>query len=294
MIRGSVQIIGGIPGRYLDPFRVAESQPEGFCGYIVITAETERRIWDILLLAGRSIIGAARVDENHREPTEVSDVKERFARLRDRTRVFLFEAAEPRLRLFEQTLRIVPVLKFHVDSLTRKQMVRLIKDVPGTQFVAERVVSQSVFPLIELLELRSPDQQIEFELRFRKGLLILYRMDGQTSGGEQIPLSLEQPAANAEGVEGAGREGIVADLCARFNEVSGACLKKGLPLSPESGSEIFARIPEIVRSATPFRRPRFRRTALELLGQFYSERFEELKSLGLVEKVESCYRELKG
>ena len=304
MFRGAVQIIGGIPGRYLDPFRVADSQPEGFHGYILIAPETDRRSWDILLLVGRTVTGAARVDQNHREPVDVADVRERLARLRDRSRVFLFEAAEARLRLFEQTLHVVPALKFHVDSLSRKQMVRLIKDVPGTRFVAERVVDQPLFPLLEFLEIRSPDQQIEFELRFRKGLLILYRMDGQTSEGEQISLPLEVHSERSEKPkEGRGEEeanepkgagGVVAELRARFNEVAAACMKKGIPLAEEQGSDLFDRIPEIVRGVTPLRRPRFRRVALELLGQFYSERYEELKDAGLVEKVEACYRELKG
>jgi hypothetical protein len=121
-------------------------------------------------------------------------------------------------------------------------------------------------------------------------------MDDQNPSGEQIALPLGQAGVNGAARPDAPRvSGLLVEFCARFSELASSFQKSSLnPTTPVAGSDVFARIPALVKTASPFKRPRFRRAALEMLGQLYSEKYEELKQQGLEGKVEECYRELKG
>ena len=297
MIKGATQLIAGIPGRYLDPFHLAESQPADFCGYSVIAYNTDRRVWDLLVLRGRAITESARIDGEERKAMEPKEVEERFntAGLRDRSRIYLFEASAPLLDPFVRTLGRTPVLKVQVDPLSRSQLIRLIKSVPGDRFVAERFVLQPGLPMLEFLEIKSPEQQIHFELRFRKGFLMLYRTgSGEEEAGAQLHLGLDDKN-KAETEHTRGKIPALAEFARKFGVEAAACLKKKgeglLPLGPSA--VLFEQIPIVVKAAGAFKRSRLRRAALEMTGELYSEKYEELKKEDLLAKVEECYRQLK-
>ncbi len=290
MIKGATLLINGIPGNYLDPFRVADSQPAAFSGYVLIAYGIDHRTWDALFLQGKAISEGARIDEQERRPVEPKDVEDKFASLRERSRVYLFEAALPVLDPFTRTLRSAPALKVQVDPLSREQLVRLIRNIPSPHLLAERHVMQLAYPLYEFLEIKSPHQPVEFQMRFRKGVLMLYRLEQSGEDGPQLQLELGEEVESGPDVpalEGFARKlGVEAAACLR---------KRGEGLLPlEARGSIFDRIPEVVRAAGTFRRSRLRRAARDLLGELYSEKYRELKEAGLIPRVEECYRQLKG
>ena len=288
MIKGATLLVNGIPGRFVDPIHLAESQCATFSGYVLIAYAIDRRTWDALFLHGKAVTEAARIDEQERRPVEPKDVEDKFGTLRDRSKVFLFEAAPPVLDPFTRTLRSVPALKVQVDPLSREQLVRLIRNISTPHLLAERQSMQAAYPVYEFLEIKSPHQPIEFQMRFRKGVLMLYRLD-QGGEGPQLQFDLEDvekektlPAL----VEFARKMGIEAAACLR---------KRGEGLLPlEPAESMFDRIPLVVKAAGTFKRARLRRTARDLLGQLYSGRYEELKEAGLIPRVEDCYRQLNG
>jgi hypothetical protein len=194
---------------------------------------------------------------------------------------------------FLRTLSAVPTLKVQVDPLSREQLIRLIRTSQAPSIIAERSVLQPLFPLYEFLEIKSPHQPIEFQMRFRKGLLLLYSLEAQAATGAQLGLGLE-PTQKAEGSgENAGSR-FLAGFCQKFAEVAAGVMGKNNVLAPGSEMEIFARIPEVVRSASAFRRSRLRRKTIALLNELYNDKYEELKAAKLLGQVEECYRQLKG
>lgn len=289
MIKGATLLINGIPGRFVDPFRLADSQSASFSGYVLIAYGIDRRTWDALFLEGKAVSQAARIDEQERRPIEPKDVEERFDSLRERSQVFLFEAAPPVLDPFTRTLRSVPALKVQVDPLSREQLVRLIRNIPSPRLLAERHLMHE-YPRYEFLEIKSPHQPIEFQMRFRKGLLMLYRMEQTAEEGPQLQLGLEDAGTETSTVPA------LVEFARKLGVEAAACLRKNgeglLPLEPVES--IFEKIPAVVKAAGTFRRGRLRRTARDLLGELYSEKHQQLKEAGLIPRVEACYRQLNG
>ncbi len=148
---------------------------------------------------------------------------------------------------------------------------------------------QQAYPLYEFLEIKSPQQPIDFQMRFRKGILMLYRMEQACEDGPQLQLGLEE--AETEATLPA-----LEEFARKLGVEAAASLRKRgeglLPLEPRES--IFDKIPEVVRAAGTFRRSRLRRTARDLLGELYSEKYQQLKEAGLVPKIEACYRQLNG
>jgi hypothetical protein len=295
MIKGATLLINGIPGRFIDPFRVAESQSATFSGYVLIAYATDCRSWDALFLQGRAVSESARIDELERRPVEPKDVEDRFNSLRERSRVFLFEAALPVVDPFTRTVRSAPALKVQVDPLSREQLVRLIRNIPSPHLLAERHVMQQAYPLYEFLEIKSPHQPIEFQMRFRKGTLMLYRIEESGKEGAQLHLALE--GNDGDGApELPARVPLLEEFTRKLGLKAAACLgEKGEALLPlEPTATVFGRIPAVVNAAGAFRRGRLRRDARDMLGELYSEKYDQLKAAGLLPQVESCYRQLKG
>lgn len=295
MLSGSKQIIAGIPGSFLDPFHLAQSQPERFAGYVVIAYETERPVWDVLTFQGRSITATARIDNTCRVPVEEGDIQERFSLkgMRERARVFLFEGVLFQIDAFARTLHSPPVLKIQVDPLSRKQIIRLIRNAPGSRFIAERLIIQPPMPQMEFLEIKSPDQEIEFQMRFRHGLLLLYRQDARTSDGAQIALALDE----SEKPEGGDTPGVERELARRLHdELAPVVRGKALAILHEcerSPAGVFRLAPRIVHASSILKRLKIRKAALAVVGDFYNKHYEELKNGGLVQNVEECYESLK-
>jgi len=298
MLSGSKQIIAGIPGSFLDPFHLAQSQPDHFSGYVVIAYETERPVWDVLTFQGRSITATARIDNTCRVPVEEGDIQERFSLkgMRDRARVFLFEGVLFQIDAFARTLHSPPVLKIQVDPLSRKQIIRLIRNAPGSRFIAERLIIQPPMPQMEFLEIKSPDQEIEFQMRFRHGVLLLYRQDARTSDGAQIALPLDE-TEKPEALESGDTSGVERELARRLHdELAPVVRGKALAILREcerSPAGVFRLAPLIVHASSILKRLKIRKAALAVVGDFYNKHYEELKTHGLVQNVEECYESLK-
>ncbi len=290
MIKGATLLINGIPGRFVDPLRLADSQSPSFSGYVLIAHAIDRRTWDALFLQGKAVFEAARIDEQERRPVEPNDVEDRFSSLRERSKVFLFEAAPVVVDPFTRTLRSVPALKVQVDPLSREQLVRLIRNIPSPRLLAERHLVQQSYPLYEFVEIKSPHQPIEFQMRFRKGVLMLYRMEQPVEEGPQLQLGLEDAGSESAAVPA------LVEFARKLGVEAAACLRKNgeglLPLEPVES--VFEKIPVVVKAAGTFRRGRLRRTARDLLGELYSEKYQQLKEVGLIPRVEACYRQLNG
>jgi hypothetical protein len=302
MIKGAVELITGVPGRFIDPFHLASSQVDSFLGYVLVAYSTQERVWDLLFLQGRTVSEGARITEHappadrqgdgllERRQVEPSDIESRFATsaLRERSRLYLFEATALQVDPFIKTLRSVPALKVQVDPLSREQLVRLVRNLNAPRLIAERALLHGALPCFEFLEIKSPQQPVEFQMRFRKGMLLLYTPDEGRGVGAQLALGLEPESAQSGELPP-----ILQSFLRQFNEATTGILSRKEFLPRERERDLFLWIPQMVKSASAFRRGRLRRKVLGVLNEFYSDRYEELKEAKLLPQIEICYRELK-
>jgi hypothetical protein len=194
----------------------------------------------------------------------------------------------------------VPTLKVQVDPLSREQLIRLIRTSQATSIIAERSVMQPMYPLYEFLEIKSPHQPIEFQMRFRKGLLLLYSLEVQTENGAQLGLGFPDTSGAGEKAVGEVGDTLLAPFWQKFVTEAAEYVKRKEVLAEGDRllrggdlARIFALIPGIIGDVGPFRRPRLRKKVVSLLSEFYSEEYNALKERSLLPALEACHRELK-
>jgi hypothetical protein len=178
LIKGAIEILGEIPAIYLNPFLVAESQQEAMLGYIVIGYNPGQafKSYDLLFLRGPEVFECVTLDDSRRERTDISAARERFksSSQQDGTLVYLFRA-EPRLmQQFITTVHIQPDFKVRVDSLSRRQIPRILRSVNCTHALVERNDFSQKLPSVEFLEINPQSGAPEFHMGFKRGGFLLY------------------------------------------------------------------------------------------------------------------------
>ncbi|MBI5472609.1 MAG: hypothetical protein HY961_09715 [Ignavibacteriae bacterium] len=174
MINGSQQIIGNVPGQYLNPLLVAESQAADHTGFIVVTYELDPRQFDVLFLQGRVITHCARMNKDLRFFIDQHDVTTTFRDRHSESMVSLFVCDLQSIQRFIATFHSEPCLKVHVDALTKPQILALIKSTGCSQGIIERNDFSASMPIIELKEIESASELPVFTGGFKRGRLLVY------------------------------------------------------------------------------------------------------------------------
>jgi hypothetical protein len=184
MINGATQIIAGVPGKHLDPLLLAQSQTTDSVGFIMIayqrqsTGEGQQvsRFYDLLFFRGPEIFECARLNQDLRFQLHQEAAFQTFKSFgRDHgTRVFLFLASEELLHRFQSTFYYEPCLKVQVRALSKKQIITLLKSTGCQRGIIECNEFTQLSPSMELQEISSPDDIIQYQPKFKHGRILLY------------------------------------------------------------------------------------------------------------------------
>lgn len=174
MINGATQIIGNIPGQYLNPLLVAESQSAEHSGFIVVTYNLDSKHYDLLFLNGRAIIHCARMNKDLRFFIDQQVVTSTFRDHHKESCVSLFTCDSGAIRRFIATFHSEPCLKVHVDTLSKPQILALVKSTGCTRGIIERNDFSDMLPAIELYDIHAPGRLPAFKAGMSHGRLLVY------------------------------------------------------------------------------------------------------------------------
>lgn len=184
MINGATQIIAGVPGRHLDPLLLAQSQTKNSVGFIMITYERQSitedqspsRFYDLLFFRGPEIFECARLNQDLRFQLHQEAAFQTFKSFghEDGTKVFLFLASNDLLHRFRSTFYYEPCLKVQVKALSKKQIVTLLRNTGCQRGIIECNEFTQLAPSLELLEISSPEDIIQYRPKFKHGRILLY------------------------------------------------------------------------------------------------------------------------
>jgi hypothetical protein len=184
MINGAIQIIAGVPGRHLDPLLLAQSQAKDSAGFIMIAYQRQSiaedqspsRFYDLLFFRGPEIFECARLNQDLRFQLHQEAAFQTFKNFcRDNgTKVYLFLASDELLHRFRSTFYYEPCLKVQVKALSKKQIVTLLKNTGCQRGIIECNEFTQLAPSLELFEISSPDDIIQYRPKFKNGRILLY------------------------------------------------------------------------------------------------------------------------
>ena len=184
MINGATQIIAGVPGKHLDPLLLARSQSRESVGFIMISYQRQSanqelplsRFYDLLFFRGPDIFECARLNQDLRFQLHEEAAFQTFSNFgrEEGTRIFLFLAPDELLHRFRSTFYYEPCLKVKVKSLSKKQIVTLLKSTGCQRGIIECNEFTQLAPSLELSKVSSPDDIIQYQPKFRHGRILLY------------------------------------------------------------------------------------------------------------------------
>ena len=184
MINGAVEIIAGVPGKHLDPLLLAQSQTTDSINLMVIAYEipnpiVKEKFFDLLFLRGSNIFDCARMNQDLRFRLQVDKVITTFkSRSSDEgTKIHFYKASQGSMEQFRSTFYYEPCLKIQLESLTKKSVQKLLSGSTCRHGIIEyNDFSQSI-PKIDLQEIRSSQELINYVPVSMKGRLLLYDID---------------------------------------------------------------------------------------------------------------------
>lgn len=184
MINGATEIIAGVPGKHLDPLLLAQSQTRDSVGFIMIAYQRQSaaedqapsRFYDLLFFRGPEIFECARLNQDLRFQLHQEVAFRTFKNFgqEDTTRVFLFLASDELLYRFRATFYYEPCLKVQVKALSKKQIITLLKSTGCQRGIIECNEFTQLAPTIELLEISSADDILQYQPKFKNGRILLY------------------------------------------------------------------------------------------------------------------------
>jgi len=184
MINGATQIIAGVPGKHLDPLLLAQSQTSDSVGFIMIAYQRQpsveglppSRFYDLLFFRGPEIFECARLNQDLRFQLHQEAAFQTFKNFGrdDGTRIFLFLASDDLLHRFRSTFYYEPCLKVQVKALSKKQIITLLKSTGCQRGIIECNEFTQVAPSLELLEISSLNDIVQYQPRFKHGRILLY------------------------------------------------------------------------------------------------------------------------
>lgn len=185
MINGAEEIISGVPSQYLDPMLLAQSQTKESNGFIMISYSLNvdtlqnRKFYDILFLKGPAIYECARLNQDLRFKLSIDTALQTFKEFRNigDTRLYLFRASDDVIHRFRSTFYYEPCLKVHIEALTKKQIVSLLKTSRCQQGIIECNEFTRPKPDIHLIKIHSSDELLNFQPTLKHGRLLLYDIE---------------------------------------------------------------------------------------------------------------------
>ncbi|MBI5021786.1 MAG: hypothetical protein HZB59_10130 [Ignavibacteriales bacterium] len=185
MINGAEEIIGGVPGQHLDPMLLAQSQTKESIGFIMISYSLDqdsvqnRKFYDLLFLKGPTIYECARLNQDLRFKLNIDTALQTFKEKREgnNTQVYLYRAPEEIIHRFRSTFYYEPCLKVHIEALTKKQIIGLLKTSRCQQGIIECNEFTRPKPDIHLVEIHSSDELLNFQPTLKHGRLLLYDIE---------------------------------------------------------------------------------------------------------------------
>lgn len=187
MVNGATQLLGGVPGRNLDPVLLVKSQSASSTGFILITYDQQPvrtppacgSFFDVYFFRGPVVFECARLNQDLRFAVSITTALRTFAEHREGngTTVNLYAADEAIMRRFRSTFYFEPCLKVQIEALTKRQIALLL----GSSRCRHGIVECNEFtggqPRIHLVEIESPEQLAEFRPTLRHGRLLLYDIE---------------------------------------------------------------------------------------------------------------------
>ncbi len=187
MIDGATEIISGIQGKYLDPLLLAQSQATSSIGLIVVAYNlatmdgtmSSSKFYDLLFLHGSSVVDCARISQDVRFRQQLDEALATFksSGTDDGTRIYLYQPSEEEIERFRSTFYYEPSLKVQLESLSRKQMRKLLSTTRCKHGIVECSDFGQPVPNIRLQDIGSIDELVLFEPSSKQGQLILYDID---------------------------------------------------------------------------------------------------------------------
>lgn len=184
MINGSTEIIAGVPGKNLDPILLAQSQTTDSINLMVITYNivshlTTEKHYDLLFLQGSRIFDSARMNEEFRFHLQVEKIIATFKSHSsdDGTRIHFYDVSRESIEQFRSTFYYEPCLNIKLESLTRKQLQRLLSSSNSHHCIIEHNDFSQAIPKILLQEIHSSSELENYIPISLKGRLLLYDID---------------------------------------------------------------------------------------------------------------------
>jgi hypothetical protein len=179
MINGAIQIVGRVPGQFLDPLLLAQSQLHGTTGYVLVAYAGNAGFYDLLFFRGSTISDCCRMNANFRFMVTRSEVQRAFETHRQArdTLVSLYEASPELTSRFLSTFHYQPCLKLKLDPMSRKQISKILPFSGCSRGIIERNDFNAATPSISLTEFDSAEALAGFQPDFRHGTLLLYDIE---------------------------------------------------------------------------------------------------------------------
>jgi hypothetical protein len=179
MINGAIQILGGVPGRFLDPLVLAESQLEETIGYVLVVYPGNGGFYDLLFFHGSTVSHYCRLNAYFRFMVNRSAIEKAFETHRQagNTLVSLYEASPDLTGRFLLTFRYQPCLKLKLEPLSRKQLSKVLQFSACSRGIMERNDFSAAPPSISLLEFDSTEALASYQFDSSRGMLLLYDIE---------------------------------------------------------------------------------------------------------------------
>lgn len=184
MINGAIEIIAGVAGKHLDPLLLAQSQTTDsinlmFIAYEIPSPIVKERFFDLLFLRGSKIYDCARMNQDLRFRLQVEKVITMFkSRSSDEgTRIHFYKASQEQIEKFRSTFYYEPCLKIQLESLTKKSVQKLLSNSTCKNGLIECNDFNRSIPKIELTQIRSSQDLLNYFPASMKGRLLLYDID---------------------------------------------------------------------------------------------------------------------
>lgn len=183
MINGADMVLGDISSANLDPFLLIKSQRDQLHGFVAIThvvrGDQQSAFYDLLFFRGNSILDSARINQDLRFHCRLDLITDTFSKARDANAcsLYLFTADEPTIARFRSTFYYEPCLKVHLQSLGRKQIASLLATSRCRNGIIECNQFTDKQPRIQLVNVHSELDLLEFVPMFKGGRLLLYDIE---------------------------------------------------------------------------------------------------------------------
>ena len=230
MINGAEEIISGVPGKHLDPLLLAQSQTTDSINLMVIAYDIKERFFDLLFLRGSKIYDCARMNQDIRFRLQVEKIISMFKSrsIDEGTCIHFYKASQDQIEQFRSTFYYEPCLKIQLESLTKKNIQKLLSGSTCRNGIIEcNDFSQSI-PKIDLTTIHSNQEILSFVPSSMKGRLLLYDIDKNNeliqerydTSVNELPLSSSSKPKETFIIKRSGEDGEQNQQSAMLNEAN--------------------------------------------------------------------------